>query len=245
MTVATSSRVYDSLHEPASERSGSNRPPKGRPRYDAPIFVFAWKRFAAASMAHGQAEHRRRLLAGLSGRVIEIGAGEGLNFAYYPETVTEVLAVEPENHLRTQAIEAASQARVPITVIPGLADALPAEDESFDAAVCSLILCSVPDQVAALAELRRVLRPGGELRFYEHVAAEQQPLALIQGVVDPVWSRIGGGCHLTRHTGSALEPAGFSIERIERFTFKPGLLATFSSPHILGTARRPSTLGVN
>jgi SAM-dependent methyltransferase len=154
--------------------------------------------------------------------------------------VTEVLPVEPENHLRTQAVASARRARVPITVVPGLADALPAENGAFDAAVCSLILCSVPDQAAALAELRRVLRPGAELHFYEHVAAEQQPLALMQRMVEPVWSRIGGGCHLTRHTGAALETAGFSIERIARFAFRPGLLATFSSPHILGIARTSS-----
>jgi ubiquinone/menaquinone biosynthesis C-methylase UbiE len=207
-------------------------------RYDAPVFVFAWRKFAASSMAHGQAEHRRRLLAGLTGRVLEIGAGEGLNFGFYPATVDEVVAIEPENQLRQRAIRTAQQAPVPISVQAGIADNLRFEGGEFDAAVCSLVLCSVPDQAAALAVLRRVIRPGGELRFYEHVGAERQPLATFQRIVEPLWSRVGGGCHLTRDTESALRAADFSIEHIDRLTFKPGLLARFSSPHILGVARR-------
>jgi SAM-dependent methyltransferase len=206
--------------------------------FDSPLFVFLWRRFSATSMAHGQGEHRRQLLDGLVGRVIEIGAGEGLNFAYYPPTVTEVIAVEPENRLRASAIETARTAPVPIRVVPGVADKLPAEDASFDAAVTSLVLCSVPDQTRALAELRRVLRPGGELRFYEHVAADRQPLTGVQHLTDPLWSRLGGRCHLTRDTESAIRDAGFTIDRIERFSFRPSLPATLGSPHILGAARR-------
>ncbi|MGH2599084.1 MAG: class I SAM-dependent methyltransferase [Dehalococcoidia bacterium] len=205
---------------------------------DAPLFVFLWRRFSATAMAHGQGEHRRQLLDGLAGRVIEVGAGEGLNFAYYPPTVTEVIAVEPENRLRASATTRARTAPVPIRVIPGVADRLPADDAAFDAAVASLVLCSVPDQARALVELGRVLRPGGELRFYEHVAADRQPLAGVQHLADPLWSRLGGGCHLTRRSEAAIREAGFTIERIERFAFRPNLLGTLGSPHILGTARR-------
>jgi len=204
---------------------------------DSPLFVFLWRRFSATSMAHGQAEHRRNLLEGLTGRVIEIGAGEGLNFAYYPPTVTEVIAVEPENRLRANAIETARTAPVPILVVRGLADQLPVEGAAFDAAVTSLVLCSVPDQAGALADLRRVLRRGGELRFYEHVGADRQPLAGIQHFADPLWSRIGGGYHLTRDTESAIRAAGFTIDRIERFSFRPSLPGALAAPHILGTAR--------
>ena len=126
---------------------------------DAPLFVFLWRRFAAESMAHGQGEQRRRLLDGLAGRVVEVGAGQGLNFPYYPRTVTEVVAIEPENRLRADAADAAKSASVPIRALAGSADALPADDGAFDVAVSSLVLCSV-DPGPALAELHRVIRPG-------------------------------------------------------------------------------------
>src|SRR3954447_17517782 len=116
---------------------------------------------------HGErtaiAAHRRSALAGLRGRVLEVGAGNGLNFAHYPGTVTEVLAVEPEPYLRGRAVRAAASAPVAVRVVDGVADALPADDGSFDAAVASLVLCSVPSQDRALAEVHRVLLPGGEL----------------------------------------------------------------------------------
>ncbi len=229
MSMAT---LLDPSQRPTDRTSGDPS------TFDSPLFVFLWRRFSATSMAHGQGEHRGQLLDGLVGRVIEIGAGEGLNFAYYPPTVTEVTAVEPENRLRASAIETARTAPVPIRVVPGLADHLPAEDASFDAAVTSLVLCSVPDQALALADLRRALRPGGDLRFYEHVAAGRQPLDGVQHLADPLWSRVGGGCHLTCNTESAIKDAGFTIDRIERFSFRPSLLGALAAPHILGTARR-------
>ena len=137
-----------------------------------PIFarLFAW---GASNAPAEQTEHRRGCWQGLSGRVIEVGAGNGLNFPHYPPEVTEVLAVEPEPYLRGEGARRRPRRRpVPVRVVDGLADSLPAEDASFDAGVASLVLCSVPDQAVALAELRRVIRPGGELRFYEHVRAQ-------------------------------------------------------------------------
>jgi ubiquinone/menaquinone biosynthesis C-methylase UbiE len=122
-------------------------------------------------------DHRRRLLAGLTGRILEIGAGNGPNFLHYAATVTQVLAVEPEPYLRRLALAAARQAPVPIRVVAGTAEALPAPDASFDAVVASLVLCTVADPDQALAEVRRVLRPGGMLRFYEHVRASDPRLA--------------------------------------------------------------------
>ena len=101
--------------------------------------------------------------------MIEVGAGNGLNFPHYPADVEELVAVEPEEYLRERAVAAVRTAPVPIRVLDGVAGRLPAGDGSFDAAVVSGVLCSVPDQGSALADLRRVLRPGGELRFYEHV----------------------------------------------------------------------------
>src|SRR5437763_11319327 len=161
-----------------------------------PVFARFYQRFAAQAMAKGEAEFRREMLEGVAGRVVEVGAGHGLNFAFYPASVTEVVAVEPEAILRRGAERAAATAPVPVRVVDGVADALPVEDAFFDAGVASLVLCSVPDQAAALAELHRVTRPGGELRFHEHVVARSPRFARAQRVVDPVWTRAAGGCHL-------------------------------------------------
>src|SRR5712691_4607513 len=106
---------------------------------------------------HGQAEHRRRLLAGLEGRVVELGAGSGINFRHYPDSVTEVVAVEPEDYLRGLAEQAATTAPVPVRVVSGVSGDLPLEDASCDAGVACLVLCTVPDPRRALAELARVI----------------------------------------------------------------------------------------
>jgi ubiquinone/menaquinone biosynthesis C-methylase UbiE len=204
-----------------------------------PRFARMYPKAAARAERRGATEHRRRLLAGVSGRVVELGAGNGLNFVHYPPTVIEVVAIEPEPSLRAAAEVAAQRAGVPVTVRAGTADRLPLEDGEVDAAVASLVLCSVPDQAGALAELRRVLRPGGELRFYEHVVARCQPMRTILQLADRsgLWPAIAGGCHPARDTGAAIEAAGFAIERCERFGFKAGSVQP-SVPHILGVARR-------
>ena len=203
-----------------------------------PIFarLFAW---GASNAPAEQIEHRHRVLEGLAGRVVEVGAGNGLNFPHYPDTVTEVVAVEPEAYLRSKAEEAAARAPVPVRVVDGVADALPAGDGEFDAGVASLVLCSVPDQASALAELRRVIRPGGELRFYEHVLSKDPRAARGQHRTDRVWPRFAGGCHPNRDTPAAIEAAGFEIERCERFSFKPIFFLKAIEPHVIGTARRP------
>ena len=182
--------------------------------------------------------HRHRLLTGLTGRVVEVGAGNGLNFAHYPTSVTHVLAVEPEPHLRGLAERAAARADVPVEVIDGDASRLPLADASIDAAVTSLVLCSVTDLAQALAEIRRVLRPGGELRFFEHVGADTPWLARIQHSLDAtVWPRIAGGCHTGRDTTGAIEAAGFSIDKLERFRLPDVRMPLPTSPHVLGTAQ--------
>lgn len=203
-----------------------------------PLFARMYDRIGSRAERRGQAEHRRRALAGLAGRVVEVGAGNGLNFAHYPAEVEEVVAVEPEPYLRDRAQEAAARVRVRVSVVGGVAERLPLEEGSMDAAVASLVLCSVRDQAAALAELRRVLRPGGELRFYEHVVAEHPPGSSLQRLADAtIWPRVGGGCHLTRDTGAAIGAAGFEIESCERFTFAPIPILP-GLPHIRGVARR-------
>lgn len=207
-----------------------------------PVFARLYARLSSSMEAKGAAAHRDEMLAGLTGRVVEVGAGNGLNFSHYPATVTEVVAVEPEPHLRKLAAAAAANAGVPVTVVDGTADALPLEDGSCDAGVCSLVLCSVADQDAALAEVRRVLRPGGELRFYEHVLDPEPRVARVQRIVDVVHPHVSGGCHVTRDTEAAIVRAGFEITRIRRFRFAPELLSKQAAPKILGAARRRDTL---
>jgi ubiquinone/menaquinone biosynthesis C-methylase UbiE len=182
---------------------------------------------------------RARLVDGLSGRVLEVGAGNGLSFAHYPAQVTELVAVEPEPALRAEAERRAARAAVPVRVVDATAAPLPFEDASFDAGVVSLVLCSVPDQAAALAELRRVIRPGGELRFMEHVRARNRVAAAVQEAADrTVWPRLFGGCHTARDTEAAIRAAGFEIASLERGLFPP-VPITPTAPAIIGVARRP------
>jgi ubiquinone/menaquinone biosynthesis C-methylase UbiE len=201
-----------------------------------PLFARCFERLASRNERRGLAELRRELVAGLAGRVLEVGAGTGLSFAHYPSTVTELVAVEPEPYMRERAIEAAGRASIPIRVVEGVADRLPAADAEFDAAVVSGVLCSVPDPNAALAELRRVLRPGGELRFFEHVRAAGAR-GRYQDAVDLVWPHLMGGCHPNRDTLSAIERAGFRVESCRRFRFPPGAPVSPVAPRVLGVAR--------
>ena len=181
---------------------------------------------------------REQLLSGLSGRVLELGAGNGINFGHYPPTVEEVVALEPEPYLRAKAERAAPTAPVAVTVRAGSADALGLPDASVDAAVTSLVLCSVPDQMTALSELHRVIRPGGELRFLEHVRASSSGKARLQHGVDRsgIWPLIGGGCHCSRDTVAAIRAAGFEIS--ERRDLDLGPSWAITNPHVLGRAVR-------
>jgi ubiquinone/menaquinone biosynthesis C-methylase UbiE len=204
-----------------------------------PIFARLYERLSEREDQHGGAEHRRELLTGLTGRVIEVGAGNGRNFAHYPTAVTEVVAVEPEPRLRASAESRRGDASVPVSVVDGVADRLSAEDASFDVGVASLVLCTVPDPDAALAELWRVIRPGGELRFYEHVVSRRPLAARVQRALDAtLYPPLSGGCHLARDTTAAIERAGFEIQACRRFPFGPSPRGP-QVPHILGIARRP------
>jgi ubiquinone/menaquinone biosynthesis C-methylase UbiE len=182
------------------------------------------------------AEHRQELVEALAGRVVELGAGTGASFRHYPAGVEEVVAVEPEPYLRGLAERAARDASVRVSVVDAGAERLPFEDGAFDAAVVSLVLCSVADQGRALVELRRVLRPGGELRFWEHVAAPPGTARRsAQRAVDVVWPHLAGGCHTARDTVAAIEAAGFEIERCRSYDLHRGP----TKPHVLGAARAP------
>jgi ubiquinone/menaquinone biosynthesis C-methylase UbiE len=187
----------------------------------------------------GDADNRAELVAGLGGRVIEIGSGIGANFRYYPEAVETVVAVEPQPWLRRHAEEAAAKAKAPIEVVDGDAEHLDADDGSFDAAVVSLVLCSVPDPAATIGELFRVVRPGGELRFFEHVVAEHRAPRGLQKVADAtLWPHMAGGCHLARDTKADIEAAGFQVTDCRRFPLRLMALSP-PDPHLLGSARRP------
>ena len=207
-------------------------------RFQHPRFARMYERISEESDRRGTAEHRARALTGLKGRVIEVGAGNGRNFAHYPAAVTEVVAVEPEDRLRALAERAARYTPVPVRVGAGHADDLPVEDASFDAAVASLVLCSVPSLERALAELRRVLRPGGELRFFEHVRSANPLVGAFQDLITPLWSVGAAGCHLNRDTAAAIRGAGFAIEELDRFAYAPLAMAP-KQAHILGRARAP------
>jgi SAM-dependent methyltransferase len=181
-------------------------------------------------------DHRRRLLAGLTGRVLEVGAGNGLNFPHYPTTVGEVLAVEPEPYLRRLAQAAARQAPVPVRVVGGTAEALPAPDGAFDAVVASLVLCTVAEPDQALVETRRALRPGGSLRFYEHVRAQDPRLARWQDRLERPWGWLVGGCHPNRDTVAAIAAAGLRLVALDRFDLRA--MPPLARPHVLGVAQR-------
>jgi len=209
------------------------------PSVHHPLFARFYANVLARNEPRELLAFRDELLAGLSGRVVEVGAGSGANFAHYPPEVSEVVAVEPEPYLREQAAAAAARAPVPVTVLDGIADALPLDSGSCDAAVACLVLCTVPDQASALGELRRVLKRGGELRFLEHVRGESARMARAQRAVDATfWPRLFGGCHTARDTVAAIERAGFALERHR--DLQPRSLPSFLpiAPQAIGVARK-------
>jgi ubiquinone/menaquinone biosynthesis C-methylase UbiE len=205
-----------------------------------PLFARFLAFVSARAEGGEEDEIRRELLAGLTGRVVEIGAGTGPNFRLYPEAVAEVVAVEPETYLRAKAEEAAARSGRPVRVVDAVADRLPFENDAFDAAVAAQVLCSVPSQSGALAEIRRVVRPGGELRFYEHVRAENPAFRGFQRAADALfWTRSLGGCRTTRDSVAAIRAAGFEIVELDSGFHSSSWLTIMSAPYALGVARSP------
>lgn len=198
-----------------------------------------YRRLFAFLMARGAAAYERRiaprkraLFEAAGGDVLEIGPGAGPNLRYYPESVHWV-GIEPNPYMHQYLVGAAAEHGLPVEIRTGTADALPAGDESVDTVVSTLVLCSVPDMDRALAEIGRVLRPGGRFLFVEHVAApEGTSLRHVQHAIQPLWSVIGDGCHPDRETGRAIEAAGFAHVEIARFDMPYPIVR----PHIAGVA---------
>jgi SAM-dependent methyltransferase len=181
---------------------------------------------------------RRENLAGLTGRVLEVGAGTGTNFELYPDTVTEVVAVEPEHRLAVQAQQAAAAAAVRVTVSTDTVERF-ADAEPFDAVVCSLVLCSVdnPDQV--VRQLLSLLKPGGELRYFEHVASTGWRSRLQRLADATVWPRMAGNCHTHRHTEQTIVAAGFAVSGARREWMVPAWVPVPTSEVAIGRAVKP------
>ncbi|MDI3210781.1 methyltransferase domain-containing protein [Arthrobacter sp. AL12] len=209
--------------------------PETSPRH--PSFGRSFARVGPRMDARGAADHRRRLVAAAHGAVVEIGAGYGATFPFYPAAVSGVLALEPDPTLRELARAAAARAPVPVTVEDGVAESLPAADSSVDVVVSSLVLCSVADQAVALAEVVRVLRPGGLLLFYEHVRSAHRILGAAEDLVTPLWSRLAGGCHPNRNTADSIAAAGLTVQGLERFGFS-ALPGNPRLAHLLGVASK-------
>jgi ubiquinone/menaquinone biosynthesis C-methylase UbiE len=188
--------------------------------------------------ACGQApmtELRGRYVPRARGDVLEIGIGSGLNLPHYAEEVTSITGVDPSAELNEMARERAAGLNKPVNVIGVSGESLPAEDNSFDSIVCTWTLCSIPNPYRAIAEMRRVLKPGGELYFVEHGRSDDANIARWQARIEPLWKIIGGGCHLTRRADEMLADAGFAV--IEKTVgYVPGpKIAAFM---IHGVARR-------
>ena len=164
---------------------------------------------------------RARVCSGLQGAVVEIGFGTGLNARYYPAAVTKVVAIEPSRLCMRIAEPRIARSAVPVEYGGLTGERLDLPSDAFDAVLSTWTLCTIPDMDAALAELRRVLKPGGSLHFVEHGHAPDEKVARMQGRLEPVHKRYAGGCHLTRRISDGIERAGFAVEALDTYYF-PG-----------------------
>jgi SAM-dependent methyltransferase len=164
----------------------------------------------------GLREMRRETLSSASGRTIDLGAGTGANIGLYPDSVTELVLAEPDPHMLRKLRPKAEEAGVEAEIVQAGAEDVPFEDSSFDTAIFTLVLCTVPDPAAALAEAARILKPGGRLLFVEHVRSEDSGLAGWQDRLERPWHFFGDGCHCNRDTVATIEAAPFTLEGVEK-----------------------------
>jgi ubiquinone/menaquinone biosynthesis C-methylase UbiE len=201
-----------------------------------PVFAFAYSWFARMADKGDMGELREDLLTHAQGTVIEIGAGTGLNFHHYPAGV-EVLATEPDPHMFRRAEKAARATKGAVTLKRRPAESLPFSNATVDTVVSTLVLCSVRDQAVTLAEIGRVLRPGGTLLLIEHVRSEDPALARTQDKREPTHVRFAGGCHPNRDTLASVAAAGFDVTAVRRIELQGFKL---TRPAIAGAARKPA-----
>jgi ubiquinone/menaquinone biosynthesis C-methylase UbiE len=202
------------------------------------FFAATYDRLMAGSEKAGLRSHREALLAQARGDVLEIGGGTGANLPFYGDGVETLTVTEPEELMRRQLERKVGERASDVRVVDAPAERLPFDDDSFDVAVATLVLCTVEDQERALAEVRRVLRPGGRLLFMEHVRADTPRLARWQDRLNGVQKRFACGCNCNRATVDAIRQAGFEVPDVkqERFPKAPPLVR----PLVVGVARANS-----
>lgn len=166
--------------------------------------------------------YRQRVVGSAEGRVLEIGAGSGLNLKFYDAGVSEVVALDPDPKLIAMAKRNAKEAARPIRFLEASAERIPLDPGSIDTVVMTWSLCTIPNAIDALREMKRVLKPQGRLLFIEHGLANDTNVRTWQNRLTPIWKRVAGGCHLNRPIGSLIEQGGFNIDRLETF-YTPGL----------------------
>ena len=209
-----------------------------RRAYDASygrLFAAIYDRMLAKAEQAELGEQRARVVARARGRTLELGAGTGLNLPHYPEAVGELVLTEPfepmARRLRARAAELGRRSEI----VEAPAEELPFDDDSFDTVLCTLVLCTVEDQGRTLAEVSRVLRPGGSLQVLEHVRARTPGLARAQDLLHGPWFAIGHGCHCNRDTVGEIERSALRITDLERHEI-PGL-APIVKPMVTATAQ--------
>lgn len=180
------------------------------------IFAAGYDRFMATAEAAGLARHRAALLAGAAGRVLEIGGGTGANLPFYGEAVAELVVAEPAASMARRLERKLGGYRRPVRVLREAAERLPLGNASFDCVVSTLVLCTVADPARTLAEIRRLLKPGGRLLFIEHVRSDEPGLARWQDRLSGPWAWFGHGCRCNRRTVESLRAAGFSVDELRQ-----------------------------
>lgn len=192
--------------------------------YDRVIFP----RLMHLGMRAGEiSKYRKRVLPAATGRVLEVGVGSGLNLPYYTGDVKEIIGIDPHETLNRMAEQNRHKAPAPVSLIRGSAEDMPFDDRGFDTVVTTWTLCSIPDGMKALGEMRRVLKPGGQLVFIEHGHAPDAGVARWQDRLTPAWKRCAGGCHLNRPIDSMIRESGFSLTDLETGYLKGPRLAAY------------------